>query len=92
MTTLAEVARSGGSTARGAAALIEAGYAGDTRLEALTPGSVTRTLVEVLARELAELYEQLGAVYEGAFIETETQESLEALLDRLVTSPRREAS
>ena len=39
------------------AALIEAGYDESTPLEALTPGSVTRTLDETFARELAKLYE-----------------------------------
>ena len=86
--TLKEVAAGGGPASRGAAALIEAGYAGETRLDDLRPGSVTRTLVEVLAGELAELHERLGEVYESAFIETETHESLERLVDRLDRSRR----
>ena len=81
--TLQELAEGGGSRSRGAAALIEAGFPADTRLEELTPGSVLRGLVEVLARELAELHEQLGKIYESAFIETETQESLGELVDLL---------
>jgi hypothetical protein len=85
--TLKELAASGGPSSRAAAALIEAGYADSTRLEELTPGSLTRTLVEKLAGELAELYEQLGETYENAFIETKTRESLEVLVDGLC--PRR---
>ena len=87
--TLEELVEAGGSRSRAAAALIEAGWPADTRLEELTPGSVTRRLVEVLARELAELYEQLGKVYNSAFVETETQESLERLVDRLPERKRR---
>jgi hypothetical protein len=48
-TTLKMLAGSSHPAARGAAALIEAGYDGSTPLEALTPGSVTRTLTETLA-------------------------------------------
>jgi hypothetical protein len=40
-------------------------------------------LAEALARELAAVYERLGEVYDGAFVETETQESLEHLVDEL---------
>ena len=68
---------------RAAAALIEAGFAETTRLDDLSPGSVTRTLAETLARELAEVYERLGEVYESAFVETETGESLELLVEKL---------
>ena len=85
--TLRELAASGRPSSRGAAALIEAGYADTTRLAELTPGSVIRTLVEVLAGELAELHERLEEIYESAFIETETRESLEVLVDGLC--PRR---
>lgn len=80
---MSELAGRGGPTSRGAAALIEAGFRSDTRLEELRPAGVTRTLVEVFARELAEVHEQLGEVYESAFVETETCESLERLVDRL---------
>ena len=66
-----------------AAALIEAGFAETTRLDDLSPGSVTRTLAETLARELTEVYERLGEVYESAFVETETGESLEILVEEL---------
>jgi uncharacterized phage protein gp47/JayE len=83
--TLTELAASGRPGSRAAAALIEAGYADTTRLDDLTPGSVTRALVEKLADELAELHEQLGKIYESAFIETETRESLELLVDGLRT-------
>ena len=82
-TTLKVVAASDGPASRGAAALIEAGYAGSTPLEELTPGSVTRTLVEMLARELAKVHEQLGEVYESAFLDTATGDSVEVLVDRL---------
>ena len=82
-----ELAAGGQPGSRGAAALIEAGYAANTRLDELTPGSVTRTLAETFARELAEVYERLGEIYESAFIETETGESLEVLVDELC--PRR---
>jgi hypothetical protein len=47
-----------------------AGYEDSTPLEALTPGSVTRTLAETFARELAKLYEQLGELYDSAFLDT----------------------
>ena len=87
--TLEELAEGGGSRSRAAAALIEAGFPADTRLGELTPGSVIRGLVEVLAHELAELHEQVGKIYESAFIETETQESLERLVDRLPERRRR---
>src|ERR671922_82608 len=64
-------------------ALIEAGYSDSTRLSDLTPGSVTRTLAETLARELATVYERLGEIYESAFVETATGDSLETLVDGL---------
>ncbi len=82
-TTLEELAASGRPVSRGAAALIEAGYAESTALRDLTPGSVTRTLAETLARELAKVYERLGETYESAFIETATGDSLETLVDGL---------
>jgi hypothetical protein len=85
--TLKGLAASGRPGSRGAAALIEAGYADSTRLDELTPGSVTRTLIETFARELAELYERLEETYDSAFIETATRESLEVLVDGLC--PRR---
>ena len=81
--TLKELAVSDERVARGAAALLEAGYADGTLVAGLTPGSVTRTLVEALARELARLYEQLGEVYDSAFVETATGDSLEVLVDQL---------
>ena len=74
---------------RAAAALIEAGFAETTRLDDLSPGSVTRTLAETFARELAEVYERLGEVYESAFVETETGESLELLVEELCRRRRR---
>ena len=74
---------------RGAAALIEAGFAETTRLDDLSPGSVRGRWLETLARELAEAYERLGEVYESAFIETETGESLEILVEELCRRRRR---
>lgn len=81
--TLRELAASGRPASRGAAALIEADYAESTALRDLTPGSVTRTLTQALARELATVYERLGETYESAFVETATGESLETLVDEL---------
>lgn len=85
--TLEALARSDQSAARGAAALIEAGLAPNTELEGLTPGSLTRELAELLARELQAVYEQLGEVYESAFVETATGVSLELLVDGLPLQP-----
>jgi uncharacterized protein with von Willebrand factor type A (vWA) domain len=86
-TTLSELAASGRPASRGAAALIEAGYAESTQVGDLTPGSVTRTLAEAFARELERVYEQLGETYESAFLDTATGDSVEILVDRL--RPRR---
>ena len=41
------------------------------------PGSVVRRLAEAFARELAALSEQLDAVYESAFVETDSGEALD---------------
>ncbi len=82
-TTLKKLAASGSPGSRGAAALIEAGYAGSTTLRDLTPGGVTRALAEAFARELADVYEQLGETYESAFLETATGDSLELLVGGL---------
>ena len=86
--TLKSLAASDHPASRGAAALIEAGYDESTPLEALTAGSVTRTLAETFARELAQLYEQLEEVYDSAFLDTATGESVEVLVDTL--SPARQ--
>jgi len=86
-TTLKSLAASDHPAARGAAALVQAGYPDDTPLEALTPGSVTRTLVEAFSRELAKIHDQLGGVYEDSFIDTAAGESLQVLVDGLC--PRR---
>jgi hypothetical protein len=85
--TLQELGASDRPASRGAAALIEAGYAGSTALSDLRPGSVTRTLAETFARELATVYEQLGEVYDSAFLDTGTGDSLERLVTELC--PRR---
>jgi hypothetical protein len=86
-TTLKLLAASDHPASRGAAALIQAGYPDSTSLEALTPGSVTRTLAEAFSRELANIHEQLEEVYESAFLDTATGESLQVLVDGLC--PRR---
>ena len=85
--TLEALARSDHPAARGAAALLEAGFAPDTEIEGLTPGSLTRELAELLARELQEVYERLGEVYESAFVETATGVSLELFIDGLRLRP-----
>ena len=54
-----------------------------TRQDELTPGSVTRTLAEAFAREAARLHEQLGDVYDGAFVDTATTDSVAVLVDGL---------
>jgi hypothetical protein len=82
-TTLEELAASGRPVSRGAAALVEAGFAERTMIRDLKPGSVTRTLAEAFARELATLYERLGETYDSAFLETATGNSLELLVDEL---------
>ena len=87
-TTLKTLAESDHPASRGAAALIQACYSDTTSLEALTPGSVTRTLAEAFSRELAALHEQLGEVYESSFVDTATGESLEVLVDGLCRRPR----
>ena len=87
VTTLKDLAESDQPGSRGAAALIEAGFAERTELRDLAPGSVTRTLAETFARELAELHERLEETYESAFVETATGESLELLVNGLC--PRR---
>ncbi|HEY1179186.1 MAG TPA: hypothetical protein VGF17_23780, partial [Phytomonospora sp.] len=43
----------------------------------LNVGSVTRTLLESVARELAEQYEHLRLVYESAFVDTATGTTLD---------------
>jgi hypothetical protein len=85
--TLKELAASHDRGARGAAALIEAGFPESRRVEELSPGSVTRTLAETLARELEQVYERLGETYDSAFVDTTTGDSLELLVDELC--PRR---
>jgi Baseplate J-like protein len=44
------------------------------------PGSVVRTLLETVARELAVLYAQLDAAYDSAFLETATGSSLDRVV------------
>jgi uncharacterized phage protein gp47/JayE len=46
----------------------------------LNVGSVIRTLVEALGRELAVLYEQLNLAYDSGFLETATGVSLERVV------------
>lgn len=52
-------------------------------------GSVTRTLLETLARELADAEAQLGIVYESAFVETATARSLDRVVALLGITRRR---
>jgi hypothetical protein len=82
-TTLRELAAGDRPESRGAAALIEAGFPAETETRDLTSGSVTRTLAETLARELAAVYEQLGETYQSAFLDTATGDSVAILVDRL---------
>lgn len=46
----------------------------------LNVGSVTRTLMEALSRELALLYAQLNGVYDSAFLETASGKSLDRVV------------
>ena len=55
-----------------------------TPLTDVNVGSVTRTLIETMSRELATQYQQLQIVYESAFVETAAGDSLDrvaALVD-----------
>jgi uncharacterized phage protein gp47/JayE len=51
-----------------------------TPLTDLNVGSVTRTIVEAMSRELAALYAQLNIAYDSAFIETATGASLDRVV------------
>lgn len=51
-----------------------------TPLTDLNVGSVTRTLVEALAREMALLYSQLNLAYDSAFLETAEGASLDRVV------------
>ena len=86
-TTLEQVARTTDVRSRGAAALIEAGLPAQTRLHELDDRTVTRTLAEALGRELARLHERLGDVYDGAFVDTATPESVAALVESVRPRP-----
>ncbi len=46
----------------------------------LNVGSVVRTVLEAVSRELAVIYAQLNSVYDSAFLETATGESLERVV------------
>ncbi|HLO01498.1 MAG TPA: baseplate J/gp47 family protein [Symbiobacteriaceae bacterium] len=50
------------------------------QLTDVNPGSVLRTLVEAFARELAEAYGRMGALYELGFLDTATGQSLDHLI------------
>jgi uncharacterized phage protein gp47/JayE len=57
-----------------------------TPLTDVNVGSVTRTVIETVGRELATQYQQLQTVYESAFVETARGDSLDkvaALVDTL---------
>lgn len=51
-----------------------------TPLTDVNVGSVTRTIVEAMCRELAALYAQLNIAYESAFLETATDSSLDRVV------------
>jgi Baseplate J-like protein len=51
-----------------------------TPLTDVNVGSVTRTIVEAMCRELAALYAQLNIAYDSAFIETATGASLDRVV------------
>ncbi|HYQ46038.1 MAG TPA: baseplate J/gp47 family protein [Polyangiaceae bacterium] len=51
-----------------------------TPLTDLNVGSVTRTVVEALSRELALLYAQLNLVYDSAFLDSASDSSLERVV------------
>lgn len=51
-----------------------------TPLTDLNIGSVTRTIVEAVSRELAGLYAQLNIAYDSAFLETATGASLDRVV------------
>lgn len=46
----------------------------------LTPGSVIRTLLETVSLEMALMYQQLGIVYDSAFLETAEGRSLDKVV------------
>jgi uncharacterized phage protein gp47/JayE len=56
----------------------------------VNPGSVTRTIVESISREIQYLYEQLDYVYNSGFLDTATGDSLE-LVVALLGVHRRQA-
>jgi hypothetical protein len=58
-----------------------------TPLTDVNVGSVTRTLLETISRELATQYQQLQIVYESAFVETARGDSLDKVA-ALVDTPR----
>lgn len=60
-----------------------------TPLTDLNVGSVTRTIVEALSRELAALYGQLNIAYDSAFVDTATGLSLERVVALLGYERRR---
>ena len=65
----------------------QGGLRGQHAAQGAHAGSVTRTLAEAFACELAQVHEQLGEVHESAFLETATGDSVEVLVDGLC--PRR---
>jgi uncharacterized phage protein gp47/JayE len=46
----------------------------------LTPGSVLRTLLETVSLEMALMYQQLGVIYDSAFLETAEGRSLDKVV------------
>jgi uncharacterized phage protein gp47/JayE len=61
---------------------------GTSKLTDINPGSVLRTLVESISREIEFLYDQLDYVYRSAFVDTTTGNSLD-LVAAIVNIRRR---
>jgi len=58
-------------------------YEDPTGITDVNPGSVSRTIVEAIAREIEFLYEQLNEVYDSAFIDTAGGRSLDLVVSML---------
>jgi hypothetical protein len=61
----------------------------DSPLTDINVGSVTRTLTEAVAREVAFVYQQIKAVYLSAFIDTATGQSLDFVVAILGVTRKR---
>jgi uncharacterized phage protein gp47/JayE len=67
----------GEKPAKGDAFKVKYRFASSTGISDLNPGSVVRTLVESVSREIEYLYEQLHAAYLSGFIESAENEALD---------------